>query len=179
MTPAEAGALLGVAASFDNRKPDPDAAKAWCIALDGLRFEDCRDVIVSHYRTSTEWVMPKHVIEGVKKLRASRLEAAPPQDPPLGMDADDVATYLQWRRESQQAIADGDVPPEPPPLPHRNFGDLKALLPSVPPVTAAAPSRDAEWKRRKEAVRAELAARRPIPTPEDATLATAEPEDAS
>ena len=32
MTPAQAAALLTIAASFDNRKPDADQAKAWAMA---------------------------------------------------------------------------------------------------------------------------------------------------
>lgn len=157
MTPQEAAALLAVAAAFDNRKPDPDAARAWSIALDGMRFTDCRDVIVAHYRASTEWLMPIHVIAAVKKLRASRLETAEPPSPPPGMDADDVEGYLRWLASVRQAIADGEEQPEPPALPRRHLPDLKALMPSVPSVTTSAPSRDPGWQRRKEAARAELA----------------------
>jgi hypothetical protein len=68
----EAAALLTVAAAFDNRKPDADQAKVWALALDGLRFIDCRDAIVTHYQSSREWLMPADVIRGVKRLRRDR-----------------------------------------------------------------------------------------------------------
>lgn len=40
MTPTEAAMLLTIAASYDNRKPDADQAKAWAMVLDDLRFVD-------------------------------------------------------------------------------------------------------------------------------------------
>ncbi|MGZ4519746.1 MAG: hypothetical protein ACXVGA_03710, partial [Mycobacteriaceae bacterium] len=67
MTPAEAQTLLGIAASFDNRKPSEEAAIAWSHALNGFRFVDCRDAIVAHYRVSSEWLMPAKVVAEVKR----------------------------------------------------------------------------------------------------------------
>jgi hypothetical protein len=166
MTPAEAAALLAVAAAFDNRKPDADAAKAWSIVLDGYRFEDCRDAIVAHYRVSSEWLMPERVIAAVKKVRGDRLGTAEPPSPPPGMDADDVAGYLAWLAAERQSIADGNPPTERPALPSRNLGDLKALMPKVPDVPRIATERDPEYARKRAAVEAELAARGALPTPE-------------
>lgn len=156
MTPAEAGALLTCAAAFDNRKPDPDAATAWSLALDGLRFVDCRDVIVAHYRRTTDWLMPAHVIEGVNRLRRERLDAAGPLTPPPELDPDDTEGYARWIRTEQTSIADGNPPTSATPLPSREMPDLKSLMPSVPAVTTAAPSKGPEWQRHKEAARAEL-----------------------
>ena len=105
MKPTEAAALLTVAAAFDNRKPDPDAAKAWSLALDGYRFEDCRDVIVQHYRTTGDWLMPHHVLTAVKRMRAKRLhEAVEPPPPP---DLTPLET-LAWLKDIRRRIADGE-----------------------------------------------------------------------
>ena len=52
MTPTDAARLLTLAAAYDNRKPDADQAKAWAMVLDGLRFEDCCEAIVAHYRAT-------------------------------------------------------------------------------------------------------------------------------
>lgn len=111
MTPAEAGALLTVAAAFDNRKPDADAAKAWSIALDGLRFEDCRDAIVAHYRASSEWLMPTKVIAEVKKIRAKRIEEHPPLTPPPGPDGEAMSPIEtnRWLREARWRIGNGET----------------------------------------------------------------------
>jgi hypothetical protein len=105
MTPTEAAALLTVAAAYDNRKPDEDAAKAWAMALDGFRFHDCRDVIVAHYRVSTDWIMPAHVIGAVKKLRSKRISEALMPDPPP--DLTPLQT-IAWQKDTVRRIADGE-----------------------------------------------------------------------
>src|SRR5690349_10856427 len=107
MNTQEAAALLAIAAAFDNRKPDPDAAKAWSVALDGFRFEDCRDVIVAHYRATTEWLMPHHVIAGVRKIRDTRLRQAGDLTPPPGLDPIET---VAWLAEAERRVADGDAP---------------------------------------------------------------------
>jgi len=109
MTPAEAAALLTVAAAFDNRKPDADQARAWAAALDGLRFTDCREAIVGHYRISREWMMPKDVIVGVKKIRDRRILAYGVIAPPAHIDPDDTAAIQRYEVDIRRAIADGEI----------------------------------------------------------------------
>jgi hypothetical protein len=136
MTPAEAAALLAVAAAFDNRKPDPDAAQAWALALDGLRFLDCRDVIVAHYRRSNEWIMPAHVISEVRRLRAKRIsEAGDPTPPPDLTPEQTIAWLADWRR----TVGDGETPAAtyPGELKPRHLPDLRELLPSPDAPTTA------------------------------------------
>ena len=129
MTPAEAAALLGIAAAFDNRKPDADAAKAWSVALDGLRFEDCRDVIVAHYRRTADWLMPAHIITEVRRLRSKRLHEAPPVTPPPDLTPIETTAWLAAER---RRIADGDQPSAyPAELRPRHLPDLKALMPAT------------------------------------------------
>jgi hypothetical protein len=113
MKPTEAAALLTIAAAYDNRRPDADQAKAWAMALDGLRFEDCRAVIVAHYQRSKEWLMPFDVIGGVKKLRAKRIDDHPPLTPPPAPEHLDepaqVAWQIEWRKDANRRIGDGEV----------------------------------------------------------------------
>lgn len=111
MNPAEAAALLGIAAAFDNRKPDADAAKAWAIALDGLRFEDCRDAVVAHFRASSDWLMPSVVIHHVKQARDRRIKAHGGIAPPSHLDPDDTAAYSRWFSVTYNAIANGEEVP--------------------------------------------------------------------
>lgn len=128
MTPTEAQGLLTVAAAFDNRKPDPDAAKAWSVALDGIRFEDARDAIVAHYRASSEWLMPAKVIAEVKRIRSKRIEDHPPLTPPA--DLDPVETNA-WLREQRWRIGNGELldPDEARgELKPRHLPDLRALM---------------------------------------------------
>ena len=120
MKPTEAAALLTIAAAYDNRKPDADAAKAWAMALDDLRFEDCREAVVAHYRSTRDWMMPSDVIAIVKRIRRDRLMvfgALP--DPPRDIDPDDTPAMLAWEYGVRRSIADGTLKrdtPEPAPL---------------------------------------------------------------
>lgn len=107
----EAAALLTIAAAYDNRKPDADSAKAWAMSLDGLRFEDCREVIVGHYRKSRDWLMPSDVIGGVRRLRLKRVADHTPIQPPSWLDPDDTGAYIRWECETRQAVADGTYEP--------------------------------------------------------------------
>ena len=135
MTPAEAAALLTIAAAYDNRKPDADAAKAWSMALDGLRFEDCRIAVVNHYRRSREWLMPVDVVEAVKRIRFDRVAAFGPYSPPEGIDPD-KPDYQRWLADTTRRIADGELtdPAEldPPGLAARELPSLDGVMPRVP-----------------------------------------------
>lgn len=106
MTPAEAQTLLSMAAAFDNRKPDPDAAKAWAAALDGLPFDDCRLALIEHYKSSTEWLMPAVVRTAVRRVRAKRIAEHPHLTPPPGLDNEDER---RWFWQMRQRIANGET----------------------------------------------------------------------
>lgn len=108
MTPAEAQVLLSMAAAFDNRKPDPDAAKAWAAALDGLPFEDCRAALIEHYANTTDWIMPAHITTIVKRRRAKRISQADIPPPP---NPDDPAAYIADLKASRERAATGHPPP--------------------------------------------------------------------
>lgn len=106
MSPAEAQVLLSMASAYDNRKPDPDAAKAWAAALDDLPFDDCRTALLAHYRTSQEWLMPAMVRTAVKRIRRDRLEKHPPLVPPPGLtDIEELA----WLGAARRRVANGEV----------------------------------------------------------------------
>jgi hypothetical protein len=171
MTPTEAAALLTICAAYDNRKPDPDAAKAWAMALDSYRFEDCRAAIVTHYRTSREWIMPADVITAVKRTRTGRLEDAAPC-PPAGLDPDDTSAYTRWLRGVRRAIADGcEVHVEDYPA-TRAIGELRHVLRDVSAIAAIAVrprAGTAEHEAALERARAELPP--PAPMPDDSEAA--------
>ena len=112
MSPTEAAALLAMAATFDNRKPDPAAATAWATVLDGLRPEDCRQAVIEHYRDHTEWLMPAMVRTAVRRIRTARIIAyGTLPDPPAGLDPDNAHAYARWLADIRRQIADGNPPP--------------------------------------------------------------------
>lgn len=105
MTPAETAALLAVAASFDNRKPDELATDSWWRVLNKFRFEDCRDAVVEHYTSSNQWLMPADVGAIVKRRRAKRIDEHPPLVPPPGLDD---AAERAWLAEATRRVGDGE-----------------------------------------------------------------------
>jgi hypothetical protein len=116
MTPAEAAALLTIAAAYDNRKPDADAAKAWAMALEDYPYDDCRTAVVEHYRESRDWLMPSDVIDGVKHIRKERLIMFGPLPPPPEELRDNFTAEQEWTLQVRRQIAEGhltraDFPP--------------------------------------------------------------------
>lgn len=111
MTPADAAELLTIAAAFDRRKIGRADALAWSDALEGLNPRDCADAIRAHFRESTDYLMPVHVRQGVKKIRADRLARYGRNEPDY--DGNDVAGGLAAIRAHNQRIAAGEIT-EPP-----------------------------------------------------------------
>ena len=125
MNPAEAQVLLSMAAAFDNRKPDPDAARAWAAALDDLRFEDCRAALIEHYKTSTDYLMPVLIRTAVRRIRAKRIADVGDLVPPPGLSEPETRA---WLRETKRRIGDGEMytPPELPPADPKRLRELIA-----------------------------------------------------
>jgi hypothetical protein len=61
MNRAETAELLSLAASYDRRTIGEADVHAWHAALGHYEFDDCRDALIEHYRSSTEWVLPAHI----------------------------------------------------------------------------------------------------------------------
>jgi hypothetical protein len=144
MNATEAGQLLAFAALYDNRKvSDPDVM-AWLKAIGDLPYADCEQAIAGHYGTCTERVMPGHVRERVKTIRADRL-ARNPLPAPAAEVADDPGRYREIIRANVQRIADGM--------------DIRTALPSGEPLPGDPPE---EWQQAREAI-AEVKPIRPDP----------------
>jgi hypothetical protein len=113
MTPTEAAALLTIAAAFDNRKPNEEAATAWAAALNGLPFDDCRDAVLEYYREEREWLMPVEIVKRVRKKHHERIEAGLKGiQPPASVDAiedhdEHDRAYRAWLQETRERLARG------------------------------------------------------------------------
>lgn len=170
MTPKEAAALLTVCAGFDNRKPDPDTAKAWSLALNGLDFIAARDAVVAHYSESREWIMPADIRNRVRRERAARIEDEV-FHPPANLDPDDVSAYIRWLDRERRAVGDGAQPTAPPVGEFRDVRELGVGRTNALP--AAAISDHAS--RARAAIREQVSTIQARPEPEPLLL----PEDHS
>ncbi len=74
MTPAETARVLAAAAAFDQRTVGTADVAAWHAALSELDYADARDAITRHYRTTTDRVMPVHVLHFAEEIRSERAQ---------------------------------------------------------------------------------------------------------
>lgn len=74
MTPAQTAKVLAAAAAFDQRTVGTADVAAWHSALGELDYEDARDAITRHYRTSAERVMPVHVLHYAAEIGDQRAQ---------------------------------------------------------------------------------------------------------
>lgn len=109
MTYDEVCDLLGIIATYDHRKIGDADGEAWEATIGDLAFPDARQAVVTHFRESTEWLMPAHVRQGVAAIRQARLDAAGPIAIPEEL-ADYPIRAREFLQRAQDAIADG-VPP--------------------------------------------------------------------
>ena len=106
MNLTETTTLLAMIQAFDRRTVGQADVTAWQATLDDLRFDDCRDAVVAHFRNSSEWLMPAHVRATVKAARRERLDRDTPLEPP-DADPNDPPAYIEALRADRRRVADG------------------------------------------------------------------------
>jgi hypothetical protein len=107
MTEDEVIDLLTYAASFDRRTVGDADVDAWLPVVADLSFADAREAVARHYgRDSTDWLMPKHVRDGVKAIRAERIARSVIPAPPPEL-CDDPLEYRRVLQEGLKQAADG------------------------------------------------------------------------
>lgn len=121
----EVSALLAMLAAHDRRTVGDLDVEIWHDALHDMPFDDSRDAVRWLIRNSGEWITPYLVRQGVKRIRADRLERAVDQVPDA--DPDDPSDYARALRENRMRTADG-IPPDP----HRVRQAIAGTFPSPP-----------------------------------------------
>lgn len=64
--------LLTVAASYDNRVVARETITAWYQLLQGYSYEEAVAALLRHFESSTEYLMPAHIISGIRSKRGYR-----------------------------------------------------------------------------------------------------------
>jgi hypothetical protein len=77
MTPGEAARLLAACAMYDFRTVEKADGIAWHHVIGDLDFDDAMEAVRRHYQNSTDRMMPAHVRQGVKAIRAERRRQEP------------------------------------------------------------------------------------------------------
>lgn len=69
MNRTEVGQLLALAALVDNRTVTPEACLMWHELTGAIPYQDAVEAMHAHYRESTDWLMPAHVVRRVTSMR--------------------------------------------------------------------------------------------------------------
>jgi len=73
MDEREAFQLLTLASARDGRTVSQAVARVWASDLERVSLADAVDAAQVHYRESTDWLLPAHVVRNVNRLRETRL----------------------------------------------------------------------------------------------------------
>ena len=106
MNASEAGKLLALMALYDNRTVGNADVLAWLKVIGDLSYQDAETAVTEHYRDTTERIMPAHVRQRVKAIRAERLRLTPVPAPPAEL-LDNADAYRAYLRAAARRIADG------------------------------------------------------------------------
>lgn len=72
MNLVETGQLLTVAAAFDNRQVSKETALVWFEVLKNVDYEDALVALREHHKSSTDYLMPAHIVAGARRERERR-----------------------------------------------------------------------------------------------------------
>jgi hypothetical protein len=103
VTPKEAAAVLAKCATYNNRRPDEQAAVSWAQALTlaGIGLEEALVAVIRHHATSAEWCQVAHIQALVGLARRERLALTPDPDLPNDLTGAEHASALaEWRRQA-------------------------------------------------------------------------------
>lgn len=110
---ATASIVLGKASLLDQTfaRPDAGIAFAWAEAMGDVNRDDALSVVTEHYRAETRRIMPKDILDGVRRLRRARLEQDPQAIPDVDPDDPDFTRkYIQALRDGNFRSAEGEKP---------------------------------------------------------------------
>lgn len=110
MNLSEVQDLLNEASAFDGRPVTDDTVLAWHRLLRNLDSGQAMKAMRTHFETEDKRLMPVHIVQGVKKLRAELMGGY--QGPGLSKeipqaDPDDVMGYMKAARTLRITAGDG------------------------------------------------------------------------
>lgn len=72
MKKSEVLKLLTIASAFDSRRPTDEQVDAWFAVIGDLDYGDAERAVREHFRESISWMLPGHVVAGVRAIQAER-----------------------------------------------------------------------------------------------------------
>jgi hypothetical protein len=68
MNKTETAQLLTMASAIDNRTVGVETVEAWFMVIGDLDYKDASEALFTHFKTSGEYFMPRHIVDGVKLI---------------------------------------------------------------------------------------------------------------
>lgn len=106
MTIEEMKSLLRQIIATDGRRTSADMPAAWHRILGEYSYLDCQQAVEEHYRESTEWLTPGHIVKRVRAIRKKRLDSVGSWIEPNSGDMR-LEDYSGVTRQLTEAIASG------------------------------------------------------------------------
>ena len=69
VTKTEVAKLLTMISAIDNRTVGTETVEAWFLIVADLDFDECVKVAFEHFGTTTDYLVPAHIKQGVAKFR--------------------------------------------------------------------------------------------------------------
>jgi hypothetical protein len=86
MSPIEVHQLLVEASAIDNRRVTKLTVQAWIPVVGKYPYDLALQAMREHFANSTEYLMPAHIVRGVRRLLAER-PVRPPEGKRWAVDA--------------------------------------------------------------------------------------------
>lgn len=107
MQKSQTARLLGKAALVDNRTIDQMTIEAWHEIVGHLDYDDALAALLKHRTESTDYLMPAHIVAGVKAIRKQRADHGTAAEGIPDADPDDVPAYLAALRANRMRALNG------------------------------------------------------------------------
>lgn len=127
----ETAGVLAMISALDSRKAYGEIdAKAWHAVIGDLRFDDCREAVIAHYRESAYSITPADVRSQVMAVRKARIGDRVAPLPPV--DPEDTKAYQEWQQAWYRGIGDGLTEDEAERVADHILGVARQSLPTAP-----------------------------------------------
>lgn len=123
--------ILAMISALDSRKVYGEIdAQAWHAVIGDLRFDDCREAVIAHYRESSFSITPADVRSKVLAVRKARIGDRVAPLPPVSPE--DVKAYQEWQQAWYRGVGDGLTDDEAEKVADHILGVARQSLPQAP-----------------------------------------------
>lgn len=105
---SEAGEVLELISTYDNRRVTAEVSTAWYDLLNPYTLAEAKHAVKKHFYESTDYLMPAHIVKIIKTERKTRL-ARVGTIAPGRADMVDAGAELRTTKELSKAVASGEL----------------------------------------------------------------------